>query len=425
MLLILLIVGVTAALFAQQILSFYNTAQLRQLNASFQALTEEMQEANPREYVRIAREFSDRNQSYTFVLQSPLGRVMFASINLEDMTMHNQRHNIVLSVGAGYTISAAVPSVVDEDLRYLIRTIALGMLLLIALCTVAAFLFARGMTRPIEVLVSDAVAMSRLEPVQPPVKRRDELGLLSEIVHDMYGKLKVTIADLEEEKEAQRYFFAAASHELKTPIAATNALLQGMLDNIGDYQDHPKYLGECLKMTNEQNKIINEILEIVKLTDGKITPTLETVNISRLASDVVARYEHLIERRELTLEVEISESLECMADPAMLDRALSNVVINAVQNTPLGGSIRIWNEEYMHKEGYTRINVLNRGAHISQEVLPKLFNPFFRLDEARTQNGRSGLGLTLVAKTLGCMGFDFAIENNEEGVLFWVDLPKM
>ena len=424
MLLIVLVVGITAALFAQQILSFYHTAQIRQLNASFQELTEDMQAAHPREYVRIAREFSDRNQSYTFVLQSPFGRVMFASINLDDMGVQDQRHNIVLSVGAGYTISASVPSVADEDLRYLIRTIAIGMLLIIALCTAAAVLFARGMTRPIELLVSDAVAMSRLEPVQPPAKRGDELGLLSEIVHDMYGKLKDTIADLEEEKEAQRYFFAAASHELKTPIAATNALLQGMLDNIGDYQDHPKYLGECLKMTNEQNKIINEILEIVKLTDGKIMPNFETVNICRLVDDVVARYQHLIERKELALEIEVCENLECSADPAMLDRALSNVIINAVQNTQTGGNIRIWDEAPPHKDGYIRLNVLNCGAQIDEEVLPKLFNPFFRVDKARTQSGRSGLGLTLVAKTLGCMGFEFALENNEEGVLFWVDMPR-
>ena len=424
MLMIMLVVGVTAALFAQQIVSFYHTAQLRQLNASFQALTDDMQAANPREYTRIAREFSDRNQSYSFVLQSPLGRVMFASINLDEMALQDQRHNIVLSVGAGYTISASVPSVVDEDLRYLAKTIAGGMLLIIVLCTAAAVLFARGMTRPIALLVSDAVAMSRLEPVSAPAKRGDELGLLSEIVHDMYGNLKHTIADLEEEKEAQRYFFAAASHELKTPIAATNALLQGMLDNVGDYQNHPKYLVECLKMTNEQNKIINEILEIVKLTDGKIVPNFEVVNISGLVDDVVARYQHLTERKELALEIDICDQLECTADPAMLDRALSNVIINAVQNTQNGGSIRIWSGQLPQRDGYVRLNVLNRDAFIDEEVLPKLFNPFFRMDEARTQSGRSGLGLTLVAKTLGCMGFEFALENSSEGVLFWVDLPR-
>ena len=420
MLLIMMVIGVTSALFAQQVVSFYNTARIRQLSDNFSELTETLSGAHPFEYLAIARDFSERNQSYSFVLNDPWGRVVFASVNITDMLEHSERYNIMLSVGNGFMLSASVPTFGDEDLSQLIDTIFLGALVLIVICIAATVVFARQMTRPIKTLVDDAVKMSRLEPVSPPAKRLDELGTLSEIVHEMYGKLTNTIADLEEQKEAQRYFFAAASHELKTPIAATNALLQGMLDDIGEYRDHPKYLWECLKMTGEQNKIISEILEIVKLTDGKIEPRFEAVNLRGLVEETLPRYQTLIDKKGLALEKRIPDGLECMADSAMLSRALSNVVINAVQNTPEHGEIRIWTEP---ADGHVRLCVLNTGARIDEDTLTKLFNPFFRMDTARTQGGRSGLGLTIVAKTLECMGQRFALENASEGVLFWVELP--
>ena len=102
--------------------------------------------------------------------------------------------------------------------------------------------------------------MACLEKVSLPVSRRDEVGQLSRDVHTMYEKLKYTISELQAEikkekemEESQRYFFSAASHELKTPIAAASALLEGMIAGIGDYSNHPKYLRECLNMMGAQN----------------------------------------------------------------------------------------------------------------------------------------------------------------------------
>jgi two-component system sensor histidine kinase VanS len=74
---------------------------------------------------------------------------------------------------------------------------------------------------------------------------------------------------------------------------------------------------------------------------------------------------------------------------------------------------------------------LNLGVAIDKAVLPKLFDPFYRVDKARSRKsnskptfGRSGLGLTIVQKTLESMNIEFALENTPDGVLFWLDLPK-
>jgi two-component system sensor histidine kinase VanS len=122
------------------------------------------------------------------------------------------------------------------------------------------------------------------------------------------------------------------------------------------------------------------------------------------------------------IDMDIPNGQTCLADPKMLKKALSNIILNAVQNTPKDGAIRIWSEP---SGDHYRLCVLNTGTGIDDKVLPKLFDPFYRADNARSRKcGRSGLGLTIVRKTLEAMGAPFALENAPDGVLFWMDLPK-
>lgn len=119
---------------------------------------------------------------------------------------------------------------------------------------------------------------------------------------------------------------------------------------------------------------------------------------------------------------DIPDGQTCLADPKMLGKAVSNVILNAVQNTPNGGEIRIWSESIAYQY---RLCVLNIGVRIDNTALPKLFDPFYRVDKARSRNNeRSGLGLAIVRKTLESMNVDFTLENTAEGVLFWMNLPK-
>jgi two-component system sensor histidine kinase VanS len=110
----------------------------------------------------------------------------------------------------------------------------------------------------------------------------------------------------------------------------------------------------------------------------------------------------------------------------MLQKALSNVILNALQNTADGGEVRIWSEpgDVCCRESY-RLCVLSAGTKIDAAILPKLFDPFYRADRARSKkDGRSGLGLAIVQKTLEAMSIAFALENTADGVLFWMNLPR-
>jgi two-component system sensor histidine kinase VanS len=218
-------------------------------------------------------------------------------------------------------------------------------------------------------------------------------------------------------EENQRLFFSAASHELKTPIAAARAMVEGMIAGVGDYKDHPKYLRQCLNTLDSQARLVSEILEIVKLRE-ETALDIDSFDLCELGNIVLAEYRPLAEQRGLMINGEFP-SVFVKADRSLLQRVLSNVMANAVQNTQEGEVIKIDAEK---QKKLLCLSILNTGARISDEH--RLFEPFYRLDTARTKHNsaQSGLGLAIVKKALDRMSVPFSLENTQEGVLFRLDL---
>ena len=426
---LLLLVSVMAVLFSGQFMLFYRTLQTREIVASYQPLVRRIQTGNHNDIAVMAQRFHENNQSLEFLVVDHTGNPIYATPNAETSDNFDGDFFYVVHKDTDFSIIAQSRTGLESLYRDLAIRVFAVFAVMLALSLFCAYVFARQITKPIRQLVHSAGRMANLEEVPPPGERNDELGVLAHDIYSMYEKLKETISQLEDEllrvrelEETQRYFFSAASHELKTPIAATSVLLEGMLENMGDYKDHPKYLRECVKMMDAQSETISEILELVRLNDGKIIPVPEELDIGHMVAGMLPDYQTLSEVTGLRIVTEIPHGQIYLTDPKLFQKALSNIISNAVQNTPEGGEIRIWSEPVAH--GY-RLCVLNMGAKIDDAVLPKLFDPFYRVDQARSRKGgQSGLGLTIVRKTLEAMNADFALENTAEGVLFWMTLPK-
>ncbi|MGO4106353.1 HAMP domain-containing sensor histidine kinase [Paenibacillus sp. YAF4_2] len=428
-----LLVGATAALFSSQIMAYYSGLELQKISSTYEQLIERSH--GNVDMTEIAKQFHDRNQTFRFYITDEGDNIVYVtpdadtSSSLIGMSPNGEKSSFIVYLGNGYLLHVFNDDVFSLKYSHLIARVLVMLSAMLVVCVIGSYIFARQMTKPIKTLADNTTKMANLEEVQPLPERKDELGILARDVHSMYDRLKKTISQLEDEilrerelEETQRYFFSAASHELKTPVAATSVLLEGMLANIGDYKDHPKYMRECLKMMDAQSKMISDILEIVSLNDGKIVPAPEKLDIRRTISEMLSDFHTLSEANDQRIVTDIPDGQTCLADPKMLGKALSNVILNAVQNTPNGGEIRIWSDPIADQY---RLCVLNIGVRIDNTVLPKLFDPFYRVDKARSRNNeRSGLGLAIVRKTLESMNVDFALENTPEGVLFWMHLPK-
>lgn len=422
-----LAIGITAGIFARQFVTVYEHVLRQQITDSMRPFVSQLQGKSREETIELAQSFYEKNPSHIFSIQTADGHILFRTTGNDHSLPNSQK--LFIAVDNNTVLSTPILRTDPRVYEELIYRTAVTLIILFLVGTVGAALFAHRMTNPIKKLAADTKKMSNLEPVPAPFIRNDEVGQLTGDVHEMYEKLKLTISNLESEierekemEENQRYFFSAASHELKTPIASASALLEGMLENIGEYQDHPKYLRECLKMMTAQSKLISEILELVRLSDGKIRPDLEPLHLQTVVESVLPSLQILADAKGQAINVDISDRLSCNLDQKMFERVLSNIIINAIQNTPEGEQIEIWSEEHDHKT--VRLCILNTNTHIGEEHVSKLFEPFYRLDKARSRDqGHSGLGLTIVKKTLDCMEVLFSLENTESGVLFWMDLP--
>ena len=444
LLFLLIVIGIALFFFAGQFQTVFQSGQNQVHKETYTVLIEQLESKPPEQIAEIAELFHGQNLSLEFYIQSSSSsEILYQTPSLETTPNDKElmgRSKLVegdmrpvsfaaIPISKKITLFVATTPAGNAVFVEFIEKSVIALVLLILVSVIGAILFARGMTKPIKRLATDTTKMSNLESVCAPTARGDEIGQLSSDVYAMYERLKITIAELENEikreqemEENQRYFFSAASHELKTPIASTLILLQGMLDNIGEYRDHSKYLRECIKKMQAQSKIISEILEVVRLSDSKVKPQWKKISLKNTLEPVLSANLPLVEAKEQRIVVDIPDILMCRTDKNMLARVLSNILLNAVQNTPEHGDIRIWSEVCGGES--VRLCVFNSGASLDEENLPKLFEPFYRPDKSRSSSqGRNGLGLTIVKKTLDYLEISFSLKNTQDGVLFEMDLP--
>ncbi|MCL2354268.1 MAG: HAMP domain-containing histidine kinase [Defluviitaleaceae bacterium] len=455
MLILLFVIGGMFLLFSNQIQSTIALTQQQQFSETLMRFVEQTQGRTKEEIIVLTQDFHSWNPSFELSLLNERREVLFQTDGFASNIMISTISNENLEIMSGTSSESGDLSIqrfqiarqtallpignglhlqVDGSLSgaSIYREILGGAAWVFAIVTLtsllAAFFFARLIAKPIQRVSSDTHMMARLLPVDPPKKRNDEIGQLSKDVYAMYGRLKTTVCQLEREvervklmEENQRYFFSAASHELKTPIAAVSGIFEGMLSDVITKEEYPVYLREGMRLAKEQTKLVSEILELVKL-DGEM-PSLEKepINLRQCLEGVLEQLSILIESKEQLLTINVAGDITCQLNYRLFSKVLSNVLLNAAQNSPELSEICITTKE---DEGLVCLTVWNEGAKIPEGIISKIYEPFYRDDEARTVGeGRSGLGLTIVKKALDLMELPFEIKNADGGVLFQINIP--
>lgn len=217
----------------------------------------------------------------------------------------------------------------------------------------------------------------------------------------------------------RRDFVANASHELKTPIAA----LIGMLDLVEVVEEGKR--AELLERarTNATGlaNMTEDLLRLARVDDPDWKPTPELVDVDSLIEEVVGELQERADEKQLQLSVQ-GEPIELIADCFSLRTVIQNLVLNAVVYTREG---RIDIESSQPSPGLVSIVVRDTGPGIDPEILPQIFERFFRGDVAHSRaSGGTGLGLAIVRNMLRRMGGRISVRS-EPGVgsEFTVELP--
>jgi len=284
----------------------------------------------------------------------------------------------------------------------------------------AAYLFTRQLTKPILQISNAAARMQEMAPdALSNLGTADELGQLSQNLDSLYTSLLSNIQNLTKEMErterleqSKTDFMRSAGHELKTPIAALNGILEGMIDNVGIYKNRDKYLLESKGQVQKLSKLVHEILNASALTDTEACKdiNLEEVDIGVLLEESLTPFKLIIEKKNLNL-IKHTFSFFILTDRKRLSHIFSNLLSNAVNYTENGGKICISFE--------------GNSLHIENECkslngnLEKLFEPFYTLSYSRDKvKSGTGLGLYIVKRNLELLNTPYQMERTKSGLKF-------
>lgn len=312
--------------------------------------------------------------------------------------------------------------------------IPLVAVIILIISSLSALLCSRVIVRPVVNICNVSKRMAKLDMTwRCDVNRSDELGILSDSLNTLSLKLGEAMENLEltnkqlrhevervkEAERRQRDFFAAASHELKTPVTVLKGQIESMILEIGRYKDIKSVLPETLLQVEKTENLIKEILSVSKLEIKGLDGKNEMVNINRCLRSAVKSVMPLADEKNTDIDTDIiRKEIFTEGSEVLFGKALNNILSNAVFHSPENSRISVRLDE-------NTLTVVNTNAYIPEEELPLLFVPFYRVEKSRNKDtGGSGLGLYLTENILKLHGLSFGIANGENEVIFTIELNR-
>ena len=268
----------------------------------------------------------------------------------------------------------------------------------------------------------------------------DEINNLGRSINVMSDKLERTInqlrnsnieleKDIEEKSkidEMRKSFISDVSHELKTPIALIQGYSEGLLENVNTDEESRKFYAEViLDETNKMDKLVKQLLELMKLEYGKRQFNDKKFNIVEVEKEVVRKSKVMLEEKKVKIEINLSEEINVFAEDFYIEQVISNYITNAIKHVKeIDGKkvISIVNEVNIEKNK-VRVKIFNTGENIAEEHINRIWNRFYKVDESRNRtDGGTGIGLSFVKAIMNNYGNRYGVTNKDDGVEFYFDL---
>lgn len=276
-------------------------------------------------------------------------------------------------------------------------TFYLASVLVVGLMLFLTVRIAKRITRPLtEIIQASSEIKSGNYDKEIIVREDNELGELGRTLNAMSAKLKDDIKQLNKVQEIRKDFVANASHELRTPISSVRGYIETLLD--GAYHDEEvskKFLERAHSNILRLENIVNDMLDLSRLESRDQSLSLRYFNVEQSLRNIVADFEEVARRKNLDLACTVNLPLDFkfIADPYQFDKAVLNLVENAVKYTEKGRvDVRA---KFENKK--LVVEVEDTGNGIKQEDTERIFERFYRVDRGRSrEQGGSGLGLAIV-----------------------------
>jgi two-component system sensor histidine kinase CpxA len=302
--------------------------------------------------------------------------------------------------GHRYVLVAALPVGLLRVLHDGPRAQALRLLAVVLTAALACYGLARYVTRPLAILRSTTRALARgdlrVRVGDTMGRRTDEFAELGRDFDRMAARIDALLS-------AERRLLRDISHELRSPLARLNVALGLARQRAGG---DTTALDRIEREAERLNLLIGQLLTLARLESGAAEPARADVDLAAVVREVVddAAFEAQGRGRRVRLVTACDDAV--VGDPELLRSAVENVVRNALRHTPESTTVDVaLRHDGPHEAGQVCVAVRDHGGGVPEASLPYIFEPFYRVGDARTRAaGGVGLGLTIVDRTIRLHG---------------------
>jgi len=220
-------------------------------------------------------------------------------------------------------------------------------------------------------------------------------------------------------EDARRGLVAAASHDLRTPLASLRLLVEAVDDGVAG-EDRDRYLGEIRTHVAVLSDLIDDLFELSRIEAGDISWTMRRVELGDLIGDTVAAFRTSAEERGVHLAAELpGEEVVAEADAEKVQRVLYNLIQNAIRHTPADGSVTV---RAKGGPSEVEVEVADSGEGVPAGQNERVFDAFYRGEGSRNEDG-AGLGLAISRAIVEAHGGRIWLEDAQPGTRVRFTLP--
>jgi signal transduction histidine kinase len=315
----------------------------------------------------------------------------------------------------------------SHDLKLLIALIAFsGVVTVFFSLWIATNISSRiGLVAAAVRTVAEGDLASRVE-----ISGRDEVARLAQDVNTLANRLLAAENEREAHDREKRDLTTAISHDLRTPLASMRAMVEALDDAVvNDPDEVQRYYGTMRREIERLSRMIDDLFELSRIDSGAVRLDLHPVDLQEIASEVVdAMQAHArLSEIDLTLQPSLDTQIAPM-DGARMERAVSNLVRNALEHTPRGGRVDV---SVRRDNGWVALTVSDSGSGIDPHDLQRIWERFYRAEKSRRRTDHAaegdgaGLGLAIVRGIVEAHGGEVdAASRAGQGAVFTIRIPR-
>ncbi len=325
--------------------------------------------------------------------------------------------------------------IIRKSVYYANHFLIYVLLILIILGGIFAYAAAVSIVKPIEKIndVTKKITENDFSVrVETPVSD-DELGCLARNINHMAEKIQRDMnelnnynyllmkknRDLARFEDMRKIFVTNVTHELKTPLAIISSQVE-MLQYDESKKDY--YCESIMEEIDKMSQMISQLLGNSFMEDKLRKKEMERLDVSKVIRNMMPKYKAWLSTKKIEFLSEIEADCYGKVDPAQIEQAVGNYIMNAYNHTDPGKKVSL----LLKKEGDDLyLSVYNEGEKISETEIEKIWERFSQLSQQKENESRVGLGLYIVRDIVQAHNGQCGVKNRERGVEFWIRIPAM